>query len=152
MTNRLEQLKRHEGEKLRAYKCTANHWTIGVGYNLDANPLNLSAFEVKEFKSNGITVLISNHLAHLMLAKVEDKLLKEIPWLEKIDEPRQTVLINMAYNMGVNGLLAFKQTLEAVRIGDFELAASNMLNSKWAKQVHGRADELARQMQTGKYA
>ena len=152
MTKRLEQLKKHEGEKLRAYLCTAGHWTIACGYNLDVNPLHLSNFEIAEFKKNGITQLISDRLTNLMISQVEIDLSKRLKWFDNLDEPRQTVLVNMAYNMGLNGLLAFKNTLLAVEHGDYELAAKGMLASKWATQVHGRATELAKQMETGVYA
>jgi lysozyme len=152
MTNRLKQLKRHEGDKLRAYKCTANHWTIGVGYNLDANPLRLSAFEIADFKKNGITQLISDHLTNLMVDAVEDSLVKKLGFYSALSEPRQTVLLNMAYNMGLMGLLKFEHTLKLIKSGDYEMAAIEMLNSTWAKQVKGRAKELSEQMRAGDYA
>ena len=151
MTKRLEQLKRHEGEKLRAYLCTAGHWTIACGYNLDANPLHLSNFEIAEFKKNGITQLISDHLTNLMISQVEIDLSKKLKWFDDLDEPRQTVLVNMAYNMGVNGLLKFKDTLHLIEHGDYVGAAREMMVSKWAKQVHGRSTELSEQMKTGVY-
>lgn len=149
---RLAQIKRHEGEKLRAYLCTSGHWTIACGYNLDANPLHLSDFEIAEFKKHGITQRISDHLTNLMISQIEIDLSKKLKWFDALDETRQTVLVNMAYNMGINGLLGFKNTLLAVEHGDFELAAKGMLASRWATQVHGRAIELATQMKTGVYA
>lgn len=152
MTKRLEQLKRHEGEKLRAYLCTAGHWTIGVGYNLDINAANLTDFEINEFKKIGITPLISDHLLNLMVERVDMDLAKKLKWFDGLDEPRQTVLVNMAYNMGVDGLLKFKDTLHLIEHGDYIGASREMMVSKWAKQVHGRSTELAEQMKTGKYA
>ena len=44
----IEQLKRHEGFRKHVYKCTAGHDTVGFGYNLDANPLALTPYEIKE--------------------------------------------------------------------------------------------------------
>lgn len=55
----------------------------------------------------------------------------------------------MCFNVGVSGLLAFKRMLAACERGDYGRAAEEMLDSKWAKQVGGRADELARMMQEG---
>jgi lysozyme len=55
----------------------------------------------------------------------------------------------MAFNLGVPGLLKFKNTLRAVREGRFEDAAKGMLASKWARQVKGRAVRLAQVMKTG---
>jgi lysozyme len=55
----------------------------------------------------------------------------------------------MAFNMGVSGLLGFKHALGAMKIGDYARAGTEMLDSRWAKQVRGRAAELARQMVLG---
>lgn len=62
---------------------------------------------------------------------------------------RAEVLINMAFNMGVKGLLKFRRMLDAVRADDYDKAATHMLDSRWASQVGRRAVELARQMKTG---
>lgn len=64
-------------------------------------------------------------------------------------QARAEVLINMAFNMGVPGLLKFRRTLDAVRADDYDAAASHMLDSRWACQVGRRAVELARQMRAG---
>jgi lysozyme len=64
---------------------------------------------------------------------------------------RADALLNMAFNLGVDGLLGFVNTLRYVRGGNYELAADNMLASKWARQVKGRAVELAAQMKTGRF-
>jgi lysozyme len=61
------------------------------------------------------------------------------------------VLVNMAFNMGINGLLGFKHTLELVRTGNYADAADAMLNSKWAEQVGPRAKRLSEQMRTGEW-
>ncbi len=56
---------------------------------------------------------------------------------------RAEVLIDMAYNLGVGGLLGFKRALAAVEAGDFPAAAAHMMDSRWAAQVGRRAVELA---------
>lgn len=66
-----------------------------------------------------------------------------------LNDPRQDVLVNMAYNLGLNGLLAFKQTLGYIAAGEFVQAGAGMLDSKWATQVPSRAQRLATQMETG---
>ena len=59
----------------------------------------------------------------------------------------------MAFNLGVEGLLAFRHTLEAVEAGDYPLAAERMLGSQpWAQEVGRRAERLAAQMRTGLHA
>lgn len=66
-----------------------------------------------------------------------------------LDEVRQSVIANMAFNMGPKRLAGFVQMLAAVRAGDFKIAAVEMMDSKWATQVPKRAQTLARWMHTG---
>jgi len=74
-----------------------------------------------------------------------------LPWFGQLNEARQAVLLQMAFQMGTHGLLQFKQTLGAVRDQRWSDAAGNMLASVWAKQTAGRARRLARQMETGEW-
>jgi lysozyme len=68
-----------------------------------------------------------------------------------LDPVRQAVLINMCFNLGIKGLLKFKHMLEAIGAQDWQMASLAMMNSLWATQVKGRADELARMMATGEW-
>ena len=72
-------------------------------------------------------------------------------WFPNLDQVRQDVLIDMAYNLGFFGLSTFKNTLAYIANGNYDKAADNMLKSKWATQVKGRAEELAEMMRTGVY-
>lgn len=76
---------------------------------------------------------------------------KALPWFEELDPVRQAVLLDMAFNLGVDGLLEFHHTLKAVRAGDWKAAAAGMTDSLWARQVKGRAYRLAEIMRTGAY-
>jgi lysozyme len=76
-------------------------------------------------------------------------LLAQLPWITSLSPPRQRVLQNMAYNLGVSGLLEFKHMLSACQSGDYSQAAQQMLSSTWAKQVTTRATRLAEQMESG---
>jgi lysozyme len=69
-----------------------------------------------------------------------------------IDSVRADVLVNMAFNMGVNGLLKFKKMIAAIDDRNYDEAAIEMLNSRWAVQVGKRANELSKQMRTGEYS
>ncbi len=73
----------------------------------------------------------------------------KIPWWSGLNLPRQAVLLNMAYNIGVGGLMGFPKMLGAAEAGNFSEAADQMLNSKWARQVRNRANRLAGQMESG---
>ena len=76
---------------------------------------------------------------------------EEIPWWRRLNAPRQAVLLDMAFNMGAEGLMSFRRTLRAVREQRWKDARDGMLASKWAGQVGRRASELAEQMMTGEW-
>jgi lysozyme len=76
-------------------------------------------------------------------------LLTALPWVAQLTPPRQRVLSNMQYNMGLNGLLGFRHMLAACQAGQYSQAAEQMLSSHWANQVPQRATRLAEQMESG---
>jgi len=137
VTNIEEQLRLDEGEKLSAYQDHLGFWTIGIGRLIDAR------------KGGGITKEESSYLFQNDLKRKRDEVRRALPWFDKLDEVRQGVLLNMAFQMGTQGLLGFKNTLAMVEAGDYEAASRGMLNSLWARQTPNRAQRLARQMAIG---
>jgi len=136
LMNRIKaQLVRHEGLRLKPYRCTAGKLTIGIGRNLDDCGIT---------QSEAYVMLIND------IINCEKQLQSKIPDIYNgLDEVRKSVMLNMCFNMGINGLLGFKNTLAFVKAGDWERAANNMLVSKWAKQVGRRAIELSELMRKG---
>jgi lysozyme len=131
-----EQLIKHEGLRLKPYRCAAGKLTIGVGRNLD--DCGISQTEAY--------VLLENDIQNC-----EKQLMDEIPEIyNALDEVRKSVLLNMCFNLGISGLLGFNNTLAFIAAGDWERAANGMLSSKWAKQVGRRAIELSELMWRGK--
>ena len=131
-----EQLVRHEGLRLKPYRCTAGKLTIGIGRNLDDRGISQTE----------AYVLLENDIQNC-----EKQLLDEIPEIyNSLDEVRKSVLLNMCFNLGIGGLLGFNNTLAFIAAGDWERAANGMLASKWAKQVGRRAIELSELMRKGK--
>ena len=141
----LDTLKIHEGFSAVPYKCTADKNTIGYGYNMDANPLKVN---VARLKQNGITKEAAERLLMLLCEKIKAELETHFSWFDALDEDRQWVLINMAYNMGTSGLYKFKNMLTAVGKGDYDKAAAEMKNSKWYSQVGNRSAYLKTVMET----
>jgi lysozyme len=129
-----EQIKKHEGLRLKMYKDTKGIATIGYGFNLEANEIPLSMAE---------------DLFNIQYTGHRLELIRNRPWILKLDPVRQGVLYDMAYNMGVPKLLAFNNTLKAIEEGRYVDAARNMEQSLWYKQVGTRAKTLVRQMETG---
>lgn len=133
----MRQLRQDEGEKLQAYQDKLGFWTIGIGRLIDGR------------KGGGITREESAYLFRNDLERKLTEVRKRIPWVTRLDTARQGVLINMAFQMGVDGLLGFKNTLAMIERGDYEQAAIGMLNSLWARQTPERAKRLSEQMRTG---
>ncbi len=145
----LEQLKTDEGFSRKCYRCTAGHNTAGYGYNLDANPLKLSSVEIHYALKNGIPEVEAERLLLLMVAQVQKELEQHFHWFSNLNEIRRGALINMAYNLGINGLLKFKKFLGFLEVGDYDQAAQAGINSLWAKQVKGRAERLMAAIKEG---
>jgi lysozyme len=129
----MEQLIMHEGLKLRPYKCSAGKLTIGIGRNIE---------------DRGITKEEAIYLAKNDIQGVEQALALN-HWYATLDPIRQKVIIDMAFNMGINGLLKFKKMILAIERRDFVKAADEMLDSLWAEQVGVRAKRLAEMMRNG---
>jgi lysozyme len=131
-----DQIERHEGLRLKPYKDSVGKLTIGIGRNLD---------------DVGITEDEAYTLFYHDIKNTMMDLDRNVKWWIGLDAPRQAVLINMAFNLGIDRFLKFKLTLAAVKRGDYDLAAEEMLDSKWATQVGSRATELSKQMQLGEW-
>jgi len=131
------QLERDEGCVLHAYQDHLGYWTLGIGTLIDKR------------KGGGITREEALFLLKNRISKIEFDLVQNLPWVSQIDRVRYYALVNMAFNMGIKGLLGFKRTLAAVKRGDWEEAAIGIMNSLYATQVPERAERMAKQMITG---
>lgn len=131
------QLRRDEGEVLSAYQDHLGYWTIGVGRLIDKR------------KGGGLTTDESAYLLNNDADKRVAELRSRLPWTQKLDDVRFGALVNMSFQLGVDGLLGFKNTLALIEEGKYTFAADNMLKSKWADQTPARAKRLAVQMRTG---
>ena len=128
-----DMLEKHEGYERMPYVDTVGKITIGVGWNLT---------------DNGLPDEIILELLEIGIDRAVKLLDDRIPWWRQLDDARQLVLVDMAYNMG-NRLFTFVNTLAAVKRGDYVGAAYGMRSSKWAKQVGKRAEHLAKIMEKG---
>jgi lysozyme len=130
----IEDLERDEGLKRFPYRDTVGKLTIGIGRNLDDN--GISEDEAK--------MLLRNDVADILAA-----LRTNIVGWSELGEARQRALANMGYNMGWPRLSLFLKMRVAIAEGDFDLAASEALNSRWAKQVGARAQRVAALLRLG---
>jgi len=122
------------GEAILPGTKVIGHPTIGIGRALDRK---------------GITTAEALHLLDNDLVEVKAQVAKSIPWSARLTETRRMVLEAMAFQMGIAGLLAFKNTLSMIERGNYEGGANGMLSSLWAKQTPARAKRMAALMRDG---
>jgi lysozyme len=135
----IEMLRKHEGVEKYAYKCTADKVTIGVGRNIDkSGGIGLSDDEIDYLLSNDIK-------------RVSAELIRAFPWYSELDEVRKDAMIDMCFNMGLPRLSKFKNSLAAMKNGDYDIAAIEFLDSNWAKQVGSRSITITDMIRSGEY-
>jgi lysozyme len=139
-----EQLVVHEGLRLKPYRDTVGVWTIGVGRNMQANPIEDEIG--RRVGPEGITRAEAMLLLRNDINRTVRDVRNNISFFDRLSEPRQHVIVDMAFNLGITGLLKFKKTLSSIEKGAYHQAAVEMLDSTWAQQVKGRARRLSDMM------
>ena len=147
--NLLDSIKQHEGFMPKPYidpiakeyiplddlKVIERYWdklkvTFGYGFT------NLTEAEAE--------LVLKYRIAHIRI-ELEDKL----PVFNRLSNNRREVLVEMAYQLGVTGLLKFKNMIQALIGRNYDRASREMIDSRWAKQTPDRANELAEKMRNG---
>jgi lysozyme len=126
-------IKYHEGFSSKPYPCTEGKLTIGYGRNLDDNGISLDEADMLLGKDMEVCI---NYLSN------------EVYW-DALSDTRKSALIDMVYNLGPRGFSRFKLMRAALAKGDYNRAAYEMLNSKWAAQTKRRAVKLSKIMRKG---
>lgn len=127
----IAQLIVDEGVRLKPYMDSRSVETIGIGRNL--RDVGISEDEARYMCLNDVT-------------RVQSQLDASFPWWRQLDDDRQQVIANMAFNLGIMRLKGFHDMLVALEAGDYNEAANQMLKSMWAAQVGARAQRLAARM------
>lgn len=131
--NALDLIKKHEGLRFQMYKDSRGIATIGYGHNLEAGSISQSA----------CNQILSDDVERT------EALLNVLPWYNELSDTRKAVILDMAFNMGVPGLLNFHGMISAIVNKDFDKASAEMLTSLWAKEVGPRATEDSTMMREG---
>lgn len=168
----IAQLKRHEGFYAEPYVCPAGKATIGYGTNLEAHPIYIPyediASSVRTGRITGAALVArlkergmrwtKERAEEAMLEELtacHDDLLRRCPAYAALraddERARADALLNMAFNMGTDGLFKFKKALATALSGDYAEAAAEMKDSLWYRQVGRRSVELCEQMRSGRY-
>ena len=132
MQQLVEDVKRHEGWSPTVYEDTQGYWTIGYGFLVDP--------------AWGGAGLTEGEGEFILKNRLQDRIVRlegALEFFENLSDARQRALVNMSYQLGVSGLLSFNKMLIALANGDYNRAADEALNSRWAKQTPNRAQEIA---------
>jgi lysozyme len=150
----IDQLILHEGLELKVYKDTLGIDTIGVGRNLedrgitDGELMHMNLLR-EEIHTTGISEEDARFLLGNDIDIVERELLDAHPCMERLDDVRIRVLLDMAFNLGVPRLRKFKNMWAGIHEGDYIRAGDEMMDSRWANQVGARAVRLCKMMKEG---
>lgn len=125
-----ELIEKHEGFVSHAYQDSLGYWTIGIGRLVD------------EKKGGGISREEARYLLNNDIKEVERGLDEKIPWWRHLSQVRRMALIDMGINLGVSGLMGFKNMLSYLEKGLYDKAAKEALNSRWAEQVGQRSKDI----------
>ena len=156
--NFVNKLIAHEGLRLQVYKDTLGIDTIGIGRNLEDRGITKEELDWMDIPNMdavyeyGITEADAMYLAKNDVQIVEKELVRAHPCVDKLDAVRQLVLMDMAFNMGVPRLRKFQKMWNAVHEKKFDIAAKEMLDSRWAVQVKSRSTKLAHAMHHGEFS
>ena len=133
----ISQLELEEGCLIRLYNDTQGIPTIGIGRNL---------------RDTGVSKEEAYYLCSNDIDRIVNALQSDIPQFNSLDDVRQRVLVDIAFNVGVSGLLLFKNMLSAISVGNWQDAHDQLLNSLAARQAPNRYNRLAQMLLTGQDA
>lgn len=141
--NVLDLIEKEEGFRAKPYHCSEGYPTVGIGKRIGPKnaPIIMYEFEV------------SRVIAKQWLNDEVEQILHTLTyhgWFRGLNSNRQSVIVSMSYQMGVNGLLKFKKMIQALKDGDYNEAKKQALDSRWAKQTPARAYRHAESLRTGK--
>ena len=134
----LTHLKEHEGFSAKAYQDHLGHWTIGYGRRIDGDK-GLSMEEAQTLLTNDVEEA-RVQLAHAI----------KLP--ENLDEVRHAALVAMVFQLGIGTFQKFKKMIRAVELSEWDEAAKEALDSRWADQTPRRAKVVARILKTGSWS
>lgn len=130
-----KMIKRHEGFRSYIYLDSVGVQTVGYGRAIGR--IGISEDEALYLLKNDIDRAITG--------------LQEFPWFKDLDSVRQEALIDMAFNLGIEGFKKFKRMISALENKSYAQAAIESQDSKWAEQVGPRAKEIGYLITYGKY-
>ncbi len=137
-------IKFEEGFRATPYNCSLGYPTIGYGQKIGDKGTHLGVYQFTVSESTATQMLL-DEVDHII------KSFMKLGWYSKLNPERKAIIISMAYQMGVVGLLKFKNMIAALDHNNYEKAAKEMLNSLWAVQTPARAERHNKVMLSGSF-
>lgn len=143
----IENIKIHEGYRREIYKDSLGKATIGYGFLV-------AALSPDELKLNGGKVEpmsreVAEKILNLKVAKLQRRVLECLPWLSSKPQSIQDTILEMAYQLGLAGLIGFRHTLGCIETGDYAQAAKNLRASLLYRQTPRRVEDYIRGLRDG---
>jgi lysozyme len=139
--NITDLIKKHEGLVLVPKPDAKGMYEVGYGHDIDP----------KYPMPSSITVEQAEALLNSDIIEATGECQRIFIDFTNLDEVRQAVLIDMAYELGEHGLSGFKILIGAVENHNWQLAAQAMYHSLWAREVPERFKEDQQMMLTGEW-
>lgn len=130
-----DRIREHEGVRYTPYRDSEGLLTVGVGRCIDRVP----------FSAGEVELMFQNDYMRALGAA------GKLPVYDILNEARQGVLVEMCFQMGLEGVRGFRKFLDAAQRGQWREAHDEMLDSAWHKQTPWRAERLARIFLTGEF-
>ena len=135
----IENIKAHEGFSARIYKDSVGKATVGYGFLVAA--LSPDELKLNGGKAEPMSREVAEKILNLKVSKLKKRLFQCLPWLESKSQGVQDTLIEMAYQLGLAGLLGFRHTLGCIETGDYAQAARNLRASLLYRQTPKRVED-----------
>ena len=139
MDRLLASVKKHEGYRNKVYLDTLGKRTVGVGH------LCVEDFweDDKEYEEKFLMTILEHDLQTAI--KGAKDLMSE-NGCNDIDEIAEELIIEMIFQLGKTGVSKFRNMWKHLSAFEYSSAASEMLDSRWAKQTPNRAQAMSAQM------
>lgn len=141
-------LRQEEGIRYNPYIDSLGYPTIGVGFKLGPSGAPLSHYTFS-LSDNTINAWLQDNVNGTLASMQSDSEIATA--LAHCNQERKDILTSMAYQMGVSGLAGFHCALSAMAAEDWTEAATQMLDSSWARQTPERAQRHADVMRSGQW-
>ena len=143
----LENIKAHEGFSARIYKDSVGKPTVGYGFLVSA--LSPDELALNNGKAEPMSKEVAEKILNLKVAKLQKRVFQCLPWLTDKPQNVQDTLVEMAYQLGIAGLLGFRHTLGCIEAGDYAQAARNLRASLLYRQTPKRAEGYIKGLKNG---